>query len=251
MSMSDTTAFLAGCAISGVAAVLLLRGGFALGGPPNAYSPTSPTTPPLPTMQVPMSSMPVMPNSGYDSPQSQREWQLTRELDQQHNLTEALRMQLDEQRTQTDELKRQTDELRTQVQRQQSDAEQLIRQLQEQQRMIDSMTTQVAMQQQQQDLQTRTRMFDPPIVMDQTPKFQTLTVVAIGATILVVIIGGGLFLLVIVVFLLQSQRKVPRTVHVIHPVTPPYLLPEQPLLPAQATRSPKRAKPIDVDYYGE
>lgn len=242
MAMTDTTAFLAGCAISGVAAVLLLRGGFSFESP--ARSVQAPSLP-TPIMAMPSPS-PSIQSSDQDS---YREWQLERDLVQQQNATQSLMNELQNQKGQTDDLKRETENLRDLLERQRDEADDLVVQLQEQQRMIENLKVGMAASP---SPSTRLSLDDERLVerspSPDTSRSQTIMIIAVGATVIVLLLGGAALFLIIIIFALQSQRRPPRTVHVIHPFPSPYPMPtQQHLLPAQVNR-PKRAKQIDYDY---
>jgi TolA-binding protein len=204
--MSDTTAFLTGCAVTGIAAVLL---GSGLAASQYRSAPPVqplPSTPALPTVPVPSEP------SGMQS--SERTFQLERDLEDQQAETSDLKTQLDEQ---------------------QADIQRLTTQIQEQQRLLNEMSVQ---------MQTLTaqpgRSTDP----SEPSRFQTLTLVAIGVTLLIVIAGGGFILIAIVVLLVQSQRRQPRSMQVIHPMPQPYTFPDQEYLPPARTRRTRQ-----IDYY--
>ncbi|NJO49207.1 MAG: hypothetical protein HC840_06850 [Leptolyngbyaceae cyanobacterium RM2_2_4] len=122
--MSDTTAFLAGCAVTGFAAVLLLRAGL-----PFSSSPAEVQSPPSVTEQ--QSPLPVPPSANGLS--SEGSSQLQRELDRQQAIAEALEDKLDDQETTITRLE-------SRLQEQEDELEQVLAQLQEQQQSVADMT---------------------------------------------------------------------------------------------------------------
>jgi hypothetical protein len=236
----DTTAFLAGCAITGVAAVLLLRGGFV-----SEQSRMQSIQPP------PATSLQQVPPSSLSAPgvtqTSEQQWQLERELEQQRTLTTELKNQLEQQKSETDDLK-------TAIAQQKSDTERLMTQLQQrvetQQRLLDA----IAVEQQisaadqsrssasQLSLAEQLRLSNPP---EQPIRLQNTLLWVVGVTLIILALGGGIILVILIVLLVQSQRRYPRSMHVIHPMPSPYVLPEQALLPSQ-TRAPRRTSQIEI-----
>lgn len=221
--MSDTTAFLAGCAITGVAAFLLLRGELGLG----QTRPIQPTqaianAPELP-IPAPVLQPPVVVNDG-------REFQLQRDLDEQKSITDDLEEQLKEQQDETEDLK-------SQLQLQQANTEKLLSQLQEQQRLALSVPPSVRSTE----------------VSDSPNRFQSLVFLAFGTMLLVVGLGAGAILIVVIVLMVQSGRRSPRIMHVVHPssqsyvppVYPSYNLLEQGTSPPQ----PRTRRTSSVNYY--
>jgi hypothetical protein len=235
----DTAAFLAGCAVTGVAALLLAKGDFAngqVGGlqPMQSVMPASVATP------APAPSTDRLEDV-------QRGWQVQTKLDQQQDVARNLSDQLKSQQTLADDLKSQvakqqseSEDLKSQLDKQQRNTEQLIAQLQEQQRVIDKMA---AASQQPRSL---------PDEFRQQPNdngVQTI-VLAIGAVILVVIVVGTIVLVGVILLVAMSRRRQPRTVHVVQPMPSPYgSFAEPHLLPQRATKP--RQKQIDVDYYAD
>jgi|GEM_PF-1657804 hypothetical protein len=235
----DTAAFLAGCAVTGVAALLLAKGDFASGQtgalpPMQSIMPSSLATPaPAPTSST---------NDRLED--AQRGWQVQTKLEQQQDVARDLSDQLKSQQTLADDLKSQvtkqqseSEDLKTQLDKQQRNTEMLMAQLQEQQRVIDK----VAAASQARPLELSTRPSDNGNV-------QTI-VLAIGAVILVVIVVGTIVLVGVVLLVAMSRRRQPRTVHVMQqPMPQSYAFPEQQLLPQRSNRV-RPTKQIDVDYY--
>jgi hypothetical protein len=238
--MSDTAAFIAGCAVTGVAAVLLARGDLAAGQIRSA--PTSQPAQTAPTQTV----MGTLSPTATDDPN--RMWQIESQFRQQQEsqgfgeqlkqhqlLAEDFKTQLAKQQTENETLK-------AQINKQQSSTDLLVAQLQEQQRYIDRITTQEQFR----------NTFD---LSNQSNGWQT-AIFVVGAIVLIVIIGGAGILLVMMVMMWMnnqgsSRRKQTRTVHVVHPMPTPYgLAHPQAVLPAKsgARRQPRH---IDVDYYSD
>jgi hypothetical protein len=240
---NDTTAFLAGCAITGVAAVLLLRGGVLAGAPRGAPLSQVPAVAPVSVMPVPS---PATPPAGLTQSE-ERAWQLQRELEQQKVVTNDLKNQFTTQQTVMQDL-------RSQVDRQKIETEQLLSRLDQQQRLIDTMSVQQQLSDADQSrfseqLRDANRS-KPTVIPPQSPSTQTTLLWGIGVIFLIMAFGGGILLLIVIFLLAQasSQRRYPRATHVIHPMLPPpYPISEQALLPAHATRS--RRPPRQIDYY--
>ncbi|NJN85418.1 MAG: hypothetical protein HC881_02730 [Leptolyngbyaceae cyanobacterium SL_7_1] len=231
---SDSTAFLAGCAITGVAAVLLLRGGLLAEQPRSSPSLSSP-----PALSAPASNPSIMGLS------PQQEWRTEQQIEEQRILTQDLKAQLDRQRTETDALK-------TELERQRSETDQLVAQMQQQletqQRLIDTINVQQQIGTADRDrVADQLRAIEPRAnySTDQPIRLQSTLLWAVGVTLIVIALGGGVVLIVLIVLLAQSQRRYPRTVNVIHPMAaPPYPLAAQALLPSQ-TRPTKRTTQVD------
>ena len=217
--MSDTTAFLSGCAITGVAAVLMLGGGFAVGQYRNNSPPNSlPTVPvqSLPTLPNAASPIPVPPPYPNSFPGSSNDPQLLRDLEQQRGETTALKSQVED-------LKAQIEQQRTEMQR-------LTAQLQAQQ---DTLTT----------LATRPERGGGSL--NGSGQSQTLLMGVVGFGFIVVLAGGGAILIGVIVLIMQSQRRSSnRPVQVIHPVPPTYAFSDQEFLPPMR---PRRAR--QINYY--
>jgi hypothetical protein len=214
--MSDTTAFLAGCAVTGVAAILLLRAGIGIS-QPRFIDPVQP--PPavteLPTpVAVPSSASTMVQDSIH-------QMQLERDLEDQKTNATELKNQLEKQRDQIEKLQ-------TQIEKYQANIDQLTSQLQEQQRLVTTLTAQ------------QTTLASPS---ESSVKLQTVAIWVVGGVLIIVAIVGGMILIGVVVLLVLSQRRAPRTMHVVQPLTTSYTLPQPQLLPPQ-TRV-RRPKPVD------
>ncbi len=234
----DTAAFLAGCAVTGVAALLLAKGDFASGQtgtlqPIQSVMPSSVATP-----------TPASTSSSDRLEDVQRGWQVQTKLEQQQDVARDLSDQLKSQQSLADDLKGQvakqqseSEELKSQLDKQQRNTETLIAQLQEQQRVIDK----VAATSQARPLELSSRPSDNGNVQ--------MIVLAIGAVILVVIVVSTIVLVGVVLLVATSRRRQPRTVHVMQqPMPQSYAFSEQHLLPQRSNRV-KPPKQIDVDYY--
>ncbi|HEY9631255.1 MAG TPA: hypothetical protein V6C84_28535 [Coleofasciculaceae cyanobacterium] len=230
--MADTAAFLAGCAVTGVAALFLLRNDLAISQPRVLQSsPIEPVVMPSP------SGIFQDPGQG---------WKLQTQVEQQQGIARDLTDQFRKQQSDTQDIKSQlekqqtqSEDLRVQLERQQRHTEQLLTQLQEQQRLIDTMAAQ--------------KQSDPTALLRNDPssgQVQSTILWIGGGILLVVLVSGGLVLIgVIVLVMMSSRRRQTRTVHVVHPVPTPYNFAEQPqLLPPARTRI---KPPRQVDYYDE
>ncbi|MBD2089916.1 hypothetical protein H6F67_08615 [Microcoleus sp. FACHB-1515] len=214
--MSNTTAFLSGCAITGVAAVLLLGGGFAVGQYRNNVPPGALPTPTQTLPGVPETATPIpVPPYPTNLTETNSDPQLTRDLEQQ--------------RTETAALKSQVEDLKRQVEQQRNDMQRLTAQIQVQQETLNTIAARS----------------DRGDALSGSGQSQTLLMGAVGFGFLVVLGGGGAVLIGVIVLLVQSQRRSNRTMHVIHPVQPTYSFSDQDLLPSQMR--PRRAR--QINYY--
>jgi hypothetical protein len=238
--MSDTAAFLAGCAVTGVAVLFVMRNDFAssrTGVPPSIQPPI---------IQTPYTPIPVPPSP--NGTEEGRSFRLETELDQQRNLARDLTDQIKRQQERADELRnqlerqqRQTDDLKSQLERQERNTEILIARMQEQQRVIDRISDQPLKTQ----LPTPTE-FAPS--QAEPSNLYAIVTGAIGIIVLVVVAGGGLVLFtIIIVVLFSTRRRRTRTVHIVHPYASSYAAQPQALLPARVRSRP--ARHVDVEYY--
>lgn len=257
--MSDTTAFLAGSAVAGVAALLMLKsGGISLSqpelaqsySPPAAIAPASPAgTVALPTQGDPATDRQVeaLLRSQLDDNKSSTD-QLKIQLEQQKFLTEQLKLQLEQQQQTTAQLKSQLDD-----QRQEATA--VIDRLREQQRSMDMLTLQQALPKESEGkLIEQAKLLDSlQTQQNQGSTTQVVMLWTLGGILLVLIVGGGVILVSVIVILIQQQRKPPRPVPVIHqPITLPLPYTQMPpggyrrsplLLPPSVRRSPSAPNP--------
>jgi len=233
--MADTAAFLAGCAVTGVAALFLLRNDLAISQPRTVPSPLEPVVAPAQVSQA--SGVFQDPGQG---------WKLQTQVEQQQGVARDLTDQFRKQQSDTQDIKSQlekqqsqSEDLRSQLEKQQRNTEQLIAQLQEQQRLLDKVADQ--------------KQVDPTALLrnDQSSgQIQTTILWIGGGVLLVILVGGGLVLIgVMVMVMMSSRRRQTRTVHVVHPVPTPYNFAEQPQLLAPARTRIK--PPKQVDYYDE
>ena len=178
--MKNTTAFLGGCAVTGVLALFLLKSCFNLGlGPFGAMrsnlglpaeggDPSSPL--PVPT--------PQMGHNNFDL--------LNEELAEQQESTEALESNLQEQRLTIEQL-------RSNLDRQEMQGERLTMRLEEQQRAIDDLRLE----------RTRPR-FER---YEQATMFQTNLLWAIAGVVLALVIGSGIIIVGVIALLVQPNRR--------------------------------------------
>ncbi|MBT9313068.1 tol-pal system YbgF family protein [Leptothoe kymatousa] len=219
--MTDTTAFVAGCATTGVAVLVLLlaRVGFQTSA---AEVPPSSATPET-VVPVPQSPIQTV-DEGLNEDVKQ-------ELDRQRDLTAKLENQL----VQQEMLAR---NLENQLKQQQEETRAVLSQMREYQRSVDTLSLQnghlVAAQSSQND---------------SSANIQTILLWMGGGLLLVMVIGGGAVLLCLVL-VSGRQRREERTVPVVYPFQMPapptgYRYYEQEFLPPPTMRH-KRA---NATYY--
>jgi hypothetical protein len=255
--MSDTAAFLAGCAVTGVAALFLVKNNFAAGQPGGFQPEPSPTQSSTSTLSVP-SSVP-----GFAMPDNGRDWRFETKLEQQQNAATDLSNQIMRQQNETEALKGkaedlkgwlqkqqgQTEDLKNQLEKQQQYTNQLISQLQEQQRLIDRMSSEHSIEQSIRPLAPLPSSSAPE---EDSVNLKTIVLWALGGVLLVIVIGGGVVLIAIILVVVFSRRRPSssRTVHVVHPMPPqPYIFQGQ-----QHALPPSRVRmqpPRQYDYYDE
>lgn len=256
--MSDTAAFLAGCAVTGVAALFVMRNGFAAG-QSGGVQPEQPSQVSRPTLSATPSPMPgfVMPNPGQD-------WRFETKLEQQQNAAADLSNQIMRQQNETEALKGKTDDLKGWIEKQQSQTEdlknqlekqqqytnQLISQLQDQQRLIDRMSSERSIEQSIRPLAPLPNSSLSGSPEDNSVNLPTILLWAIGGVLLVVVVGGGIVLIVIILVVITSRRRPTRTVHVVHPGSPQHYAfsGQQPALPPARMRM---KPPTQYEYYDE
>ncbi|MGP1374903.1 MAG: hypothetical protein ACTS3T_18885 [Almyronema sp.] len=218
--MSDTTAFLAGCATTGVAALLLVL----------ARASVDETAPLLPNsannfaeeaiappLQVP--PPPVAPTTNSDL-----EEQLRRELESQQDMTTDLETQLKQQ-----ELLIRT--LEEKLDGQQQNTQATLAQLQEYQQSL----TELSLNQ------------NRSAEVGSRSETQTLVLWLGAGFLLALILGGGVVLIVLLIMVSQSQRRSPRSYQMVYPPSPPpppYRYYEQEFLPPP-TLYPRRTEAHD------
>lgn len=219
--MTDTTAFVAGCATTGVAVLVLLlaRVGFQ----PSSSSEVQPSSTTLEAVvPVPQSPIQTIDDGINDD--------IKQDLDRQRELTAKLENQL----VQQEMLAR---NLENQLKQQQEETRAVLSQLREYQRSVDTLSLQNAQQSQQKDT--------------SNSNLQTTLLWIGGGLLLVMILGGGAIILCMI--LVSGRRREERTVPVVYPFQMPvppsgYRYYEQEFLPPPPVRH-KRANPTyyDVD----
>ena len=229
--MSDTTAFLAGSAVAGVAALLMLKsGGISLSQPelaqsyvpPAAVAPAAAPSPSGSSSSASDREVEALLRSQLDANKSSTE-QLKIQLEQQKFLTEQLKLQLEQQQESTAQLKSQLDD-----QRQEATA--VIDRLREQQRSMDMLTLQQALPKESDtQLLDQAQFLETLQTRNQGSSAQVVMLWALGGILLILIVGGGVILVSVIVILIQQQRKPPRPpMPVIHqpiPLPLPYAQP--------------------------
>ncbi|MEM6251748.1 MAG: hypothetical protein AAF821_02390 [Cyanobacteria bacterium P01_D01_bin.156] len=218
--MTDTTAFVAGCATTGVAVLVLLlaRVGF------QTSTPTVESSAPPPETVVPVPQSPVQ---SLDDGLSE---DIKQELDRQRDLTAKLENQL----VQQEMLAR---NLENQLKQQQEETRAVLSQLREYQRSVDTLSLQNGQLAAAQSNQTQ-----------QSSNIQTILLWMGGGLLLVMVVGGGIILLCLV--FVSGRRREERSVPVVYPFQMPvppsgYRYYEQEFLPPPNMR-PKRA---NATYY--
>lgn len=183
--MSDTTSFLGGAALAGLAAVILLKGGVSANSPIGAAP--LPALQPLPTVTMPPTTLP--PTTLTPSP-------TTYDLEKQRLETDQLKTQLEQQRVQTEQLKAQ---------------------VQSQQTLIETLSTQSKAG--VMSLPAKSTQGQPNPVEQPNPVMTGL-LWALGGMMLA--FGGGVALVGMFVLFARQQRP-SRTIEVIHDDYPNYI----------------------------
>ena len=221
--MTDTTAFVAGCATTGVAVLVLLlaRVGFQTS-PPEAEPSSASLETVVPVPQSPVQTI----NEGLND-------DIKQELDRQQELTTKLENQL----VQQEMLAR---NLENQLKQQQEETRAVLSQLREYQRSVDTLSLQNGQLAAAQSEQT-----------NSDNSVQTTLLWIGGGLLIVMILGGGAIILCMI--LVSGRRREDRSVPVVYPFqlpVPPsgYRYYEQEFLPPPPVRH-KRANPsyYDVD----
>ena len=242
--MSETTAFLAGTAVAGVSALLLLKGGLGVGDAMvPSYNPGLSTPPNISTAPA------VVPQDGWSQNGNQEQMRL--KLDQQNTVTAQLRTQLEQQEALTDEL-------RDQLERQRNEFDRVAARIEDQQRSVDRLTLQQGLP----DSGSGGALAVPP-----QENGTAIAVWVIGGIFVVVVAGGGALLLTVVLLSgqQQSRRQSRAQQHYIlhnapsmpqpYAPPPPPRYPSQPAYPRGAkpgqtyTLPPRNVRRIDSDYY--
>lgn len=221
-SMTDTTAFVAGCATTGVAVLVLLlaRVGFQTSSSADTRSDSATLETVVPVPQSPIQTI----DEGLSD-------DIKQELDRQRDLTAKLENQL----VQQEMLAR---NLENQLKQQQEETRAVLSQLREYQRSVDTLSLQngqlVAAQSEQDN--------------NASSNIQTTLLWIGGGLLLVMILGGGAIILCMV--LVSGRRREERSVPVVYPFQMPvpptgYRYYEQEFLPPP----PVRHKRANATYY--
>ena len=260
--MSETTAFLAGSAVAGVAALLMLKsGGLSLSQPevlqPYAQTPSTFVTP------APLVG-PTLPDNG----NPELEALLRNQLDTNKGATDELKLQLEQQRFLTEQLKLQleqqrdtTAQLKAQLEDQRREATGVIDRLRDQQRSMDMLTLQQALPREEDpSLLEQAQVLQTIQNRDSASSAQVVTLWALGGILLILILGGGVILVSVIVILIQQQRKPNKAGPVVHhPITMPLAYNQLPyganpprrsplILPPYVRRSPSASTPSYPPY---
>jgi hypothetical protein len=194
--MSDTSAFIAGCATTGAAALMLLLARISLDESSARVAPDFPTTVNEAVMPVPVPPPPT--TTGMDLPE-QNDKVMEALADQK-----ALALRLEAQLTQQDLLIR---DLQTQIMQQQSEAKALTTRLDVYENSVSLLNTQ------QEQLAG---------VQRDTDKTQTSLLWVGAGLVLIVLVGGALVLVILVVLVaFQSRGRSSRPTAIVYPDMPP------------------------------
>ena len=220
--MTDTTAFVAGCATTGVAVLVLLlaRVGFQSSAPEASLSPASLET----VVPVPQSPIQTINEEFNDD--------IKQELDRQRELTAKLENQL----VQQEMLAR---NLENQLKQQQDETRAVLSQLREYQRSVDTLSVQNGQLAAAQSEQ---------VTSSSNTTVQTTLLWIGGGLLLIMVLGGGMIILCMI--LISGRRREERTVPVVYPFQMPvppsgYRYYEQEFLPSP----PVRHKRANTTYY--
>lgn len=195
--MKNTTAFLGGCAVTGVLALLLFKGCFNFGFGSLAGLGSNSGSPPGAGESLPL--VPVPPPPG--SPNNLDRW--NNQLVLQQASTDELKKNLEQQRLLIEQLRSSLEEQKIQTER-------LTMQLQEQQRAIESLR-----------LDQRNPRLDR---YEQAAMFQTNLLWAIAGVVLVLVVGGSIMVVGAIALLMQPSRRYPYRSQAFDPshFSPPY-----------------------------
>ncbi|MEM9484003.1 MAG: hypothetical protein AAGA83_09975 [Cyanobacteria bacterium P01_F01_bin.116] len=221
--MTDTTAFVAGCATTGVAVLVLLlaRVGFQTSSPATDSNSSSTSETVVPVPQTPVQTI----DDGISD-------DIRQDLNRQRELTAKLENQL----VQQEMLAR---NLENQLKQQQEETRAVLSQLREYQRSVDNLSVQNGQLAAAQSVQSQ---------KESSNTVQTTLLWIGGGLLLVMILGGGAILICMV--LLSGRRREDRTVPVVYPFQMPappsgYRYYEQEFLPPM----PMRQKRANATYY--
>lgn len=232
--MSDTTAFLTGCAVSGVAALFLLRGGIGGG-----------LSVPMPPGQAQFSapgllgeSLPSSESSNL-SERANLQSLLKQELKDQRELAEDLKTELEDQQELTEDLKTELEDQQKALakqqialEQQQENTKELISQLRDQGDLLQE-TAGIAQQ-------------SSSGILPQNNELQAVLLWSIGGTALIVIVGGGVVLLSVIMLVSRSQKRPQRSPQIVYPMGPSYMFAEPEALPPA---QPNFRRANTIDYY--
>ncbi|MEM8611521.1 MAG: hypothetical protein AAGF93_05850 [Cyanobacteria bacterium P01_H01_bin.105] len=220
--MTDTTAFVAGCATTGVAVLVLLlaRVGFQSSSPETSPSSTS------------LEAVVPVPQSPVQTINEELSDDIKQELDRQRDLTAKLENQL----VQQEMLAR---NLENQLKQQQEETRAVLSQLREYQQSVDTLSLQngqLAAAQSERDTSSNNK------------TIQTTLLWIGGGLLLVMVLGGGVIILCMI--LVSGRRREERSVPVVYPFQMPvppsgYRYYEQEFLPPP----PVRHKRANATYY--
>lgn len=213
--MSDTSAFLAGCATTGVAVLVLLVARIGLDDtPPQIESIVPGQESPVPLPPPPLT--PPTPSG------EQADSNLRRELERQQDVSEQLKQQIDEHRATIRTLE-------DRLERQREDTNAIAADLRDTQRTVNDLANQ------------------PPLPPPARGTDSPTTLLWVGSAVVVIVLGGGGLLLLLVVNLLNQSPRRRRRPHLIYPQPPtppsyPYYGPE--ILPPSLS-----SRPVVYDTY--
>lgn len=219
--MSDSSAFIAGCATTGAAALILLLARMSVGESPLPVQDTGPSAAQETVVPIPA---PPPPNHGSDSTRANE--QLLAELKDQQMLMERLESQIEQQALAVRDLE-------SKLEQQQQETQTLMTRLSTFESSVSTLTSQ---QQQFAGVQR------------ETDKAQSSLLWVGAGLVMVVLIGGALVLVILVVLVsFQSRHRSSPSSHIVYstgmPVPPnPYY--RQDFLPPPS--HPRRVYPQDI-----
>jgi hypothetical protein len=195
--MKNTTAFLGGCAVTGVLALLFFKGCFNFGFGSLAGLGANLGSPPEGEESLSLLPVPTPPGS----PNNFDQW--NSQLVLQQASTDELKKSLEQQR-------QLIEQLRSSLEQQKIQSERLTMQLQEQQRAIESLR-----------LDQRNPRLDR---YEQAAMFQTNLLWAIAGVVLVLVVGGSIMVVGAIAMLMQPTRRSPYRSQAFDPshFSPPY-----------------------------
>lgn len=225
--MSDTTAYLAGCATTGVAALVLLVARIGMVSANPEASRAGQLGERIDRIEA---TVPSDHSGAQADPQLQ--YEIRQELDKQRDLTKKLEDQLLQQENLSGSLKDQLEE-------QKSKTEDLLAKIQDYQRSVDNI-----------ELQDKIAATRPAAAAPPQPSGPSASLIWVGAGVVVILIlGGGGLILCAVLLILQSQRRSARPMPMHPPVpmapTSSYRYYDQTFLPPSQLRA---QRPSYYDY---